>query len=48
MKSHYREREFELSVKQRDAFLAATYSCEDIDVNNMEKISNMFEALRFQ
>ena len=34
--SYYREREFELSVKQRSAFLAAI-SRENIDVDNLEK-----------
>lgn len=34
--SHYGEREFELSVKRRAAFLAAI-SREDVDVNNMDK-----------
>ena len=36
MTSHYGEREFELSVKRRTAFLAAI-SREDLDVNNVEK-----------
>ena len=36
MTTHYGEREFELSVKRRVAFLAAI-SREDLDVNNVEK-----------
>ena len=44
--SHYGEREIELSMRRRAAFLAAT-SREDLNVNDVGVVSNLFEELRF-